>query len=333
MAHSLKQFNTFGVHASCIEKVVITSVDLLKNFLKTDQLPKPYLFLGGGSNVLFTRDWPGTVFINRIEGIRIEWLNEDEALVYAGSGVNWHSLVLESIKNGLGGIENLSLIPGTSGAAPMQNIGAYGVEFKDVFHQLKALNLSTLEEEIFDADACKFGYRESVFKHDKKGQYFIHEICLKLSKKSAINDSYGAIRDMLNKKGIQHPDFKQISDIVCEIRRSKLPDPAILGNAGSFFKNPVINEAHFTRLKQEFPTLPSYPAEPGKVKVAAGWLIEQCGWKGRVSGNTGSHKDQALVLVNYGQATGEEIYSCACKIQDDVKQKFDIDLSMEVNII
>lgn len=333
MLNSLKPYNTFGVEAHCSRLLEITSAHELIELLSSGTLPEPYLFLGGGSNVLFKSDWPGTVLLNRIKGVRVEWMNDQEALLFAGSGENWHQLVLKSLEFGLGGIENLSLIPGTAGAAPMQNIGAYGVELKDTFDHLKAINLKTLETEIFDKKACAFGYRESVFKHEKKGQYFITEICLKLHKNAPIKDTYGAIRDLLSQKGIDQPSYKDISEVVCEIRKSKLPDPAILGNAGSFFKNPVISEEHYNQLKEKYPTLPSYPAEAGKVKTAAGWLIEQCGWKGKVSGQTGSHKDQALVLVNYGNATGEEIYQCARNIQQDVMDTFGIEFNMEVNII
>lgn len=331
--NSLKSYNTFGVDAACQNLVEIHSVEDWKDFIRSKKYPEPYMFLGGGSNVLFKSDWPGTVFVNRIKGILIEWLNEEEAYLTAGSGETWHDLVLKSLDYGLGGIENLSLIPGTVGAAPMQNIGAYGVELKETFHHLKAVHLDTLETVIFDKSSCAFGYRESVFKHELKGLYFITEVCLKLSKKAPIRDSYGAIRDLLTQKGISHPTFRDISEIVCEIRRSKLPDPAVLGNAGSFFKNPVISNALFEKIKESYPNIPSYPAETGHVKIAAGWLIEQCGWKGRISGQTGSHKDQALVLVNYGHATGDEIYRCANQIRHDVMNTFGIDLSMEVNII
>lgn len=329
---SLKQFNTFGIEVSCSKLVVIHSVSELIGYLK-NQKSEEFYILGGGSNVLFTQNFNGTVLLNRIEGISYKWLNENDAFVTAGSGEVWHQLVTDTLKQNLGGLENLSLIPGTVGAAPMQNIGAYGVELKDIFVELKALNLGTLEEEVFRSSDCAFGYRESVFKHALKNKYFITSVTLRLSRKAHLNTSYGAIESELNAMGIKHPDFKDVSRAVINIRQSKLPDPAVIGNAGSFFKNPVVSSEHYAKLLAQFPEMPSYPAGEHQLKIPAGWLIEQCGWKGKQIGNTGSHAKQALVLVNYGNATGREIFKLANAIQQSVKDKFEIKLEMEVNII
>ena len=292
-----------------------------------------YLILGGGSNILFTGDFHGTVIQNSITGITIEKETKDAVFISAKGGVKWHDLVMFCIERNFGGIENLSLIPGTVGAAPIQNIGAYGVELKDTFFNLTAIDLITGEQKIFSNADCKFGYRNSVFKQELKGKYFIYEITFRLEKYREVNVKYGAIQNVLKEKGIEHPEIKNVSDAVIEIRKSKLPDPEILGNAGSFFKNPEIEIARFDELKKEFPNLPGYPTENNLIKVPAGWLIEQCGWKGKRVGNTGAHKDQALVLVNYGGATGNEIYSLALEIVKSVKEKFGIKIYPEVNIV
>lgn len=291
------------------------------------------LVLGGGSNVLLTKDFDGMVICVRMLGI--EKLHEDDEHVWvkAMAGEVWHNFVLWCIQKGYGGVENLSLIPGCVGAAPMQNIGAYGVEIKDTFDSLEAMDIETAEFKTFTKAACKFGYRESVFKNEVKGKYIISSVTFRLTKQPVLNMSYGAIQQTLQKHGITDPSIKDVSNAVIEIRSSKLPDPKKLGNSGSFFKNPEIPSSQFDQLKQTYPEMVGYPAPNNQIKVAAGWLIEQCGWKGKVVGHTGSHKDQALVLVNYGGATGDEIWQLALAIQQSVKDKFGIDIIPEVNIV
>jgi UDP-N-acetylmuramate dehydrogenase len=331
---SLKPYNTFGLEVKADYFVEINSPEDIISLMENEYLwNMPRLILGGGSNVLFIKDYKGLVLKNQLKGISQEREDEDSVIIKAYSGELWHDLVLYAIARNLGGIENLSLIPGTAGAAPIQNIGAYGVELKDVFHSLEALNLENGRVEVFDKIACRFGYRDSVFKNEAKGKYFILSISLKLSKKPVFNISYGAITKTLEAKGIHEPSVKAISEVVCSIRRSKLPDPAVIGNAGSFFKNPEIEKGQFEDLLKKYPDLPSYPAPEGRIKVPAGWLIEACGWKGRRIGHTGSHKDQALVLVNYGGASGEEISGLAFEIQKSVKETFGILISPEVNMI
>ncbi len=332
---SLKPFNTFGIDAQARYLAEAESVFDLQNILFSAQFQSvPKLFLGGGSNVLLTKDYEGLVVLIKIKGIEI--IKEDQTHVWlkAGAGVNWHQFVLHTIEYNLGGIENLSLIPGTVGAAPMQNIGAYGVEIKDTFDSLEALNRQTGAIETFTNADCRFGYRESVFKHTLKGQYIITAVTFKLTKNPTVfNISYGDIQKTLQEMGVTHPSLKAVSDAVIHIRQSKLPDPNELGNAGSFFKNPVISNAQFNEVAVQHPTMPSYPAEEGFVKVPAGWLIEQAGWKGVQMGNVGVHKRQALVLVNYGPGTGDEIRSLSENIQASVREKFGIELQAEVNFV
>ena len=292
------------------------------------------MLLGGGSNVLLCNDYKGLVVRNAIKGKLIE--KEDDQHVYLKifSGESWHETVMYCVEHQWAGVENLSLIPGSVGAAPMQNIGAYGVELENVFYQLEAFNLQTFELETFDKNTCEFGYRESVFKRKLKGQYFIYSVTLKLDKKPNIHADYGDIQAVLLDKGIQaqSASIKDISEAVIQIRQSKLPDPKVLGNSGSFFKNPQISQAHFEALKLEFPEIKGYPQNEG-VKVPAAWLIEQCQWKGKRVGHTGSHAKQALVLVNYGEATGSEIYQLAQDIILSVAKKFSIQLEPEVNVV
>ena len=291
------------------------------------------LILGGGSNILLTRDVSGVVIKNSIKGI--ERIKEDDRHVWikAGAGEVWHDLVMYCIRNDLAGIENLSLIPGCVGAGPMQNIGAYGVELKDVFDELHAMQISDFQVRKFNNHECKFGYRESIFKNKLKAQYIITSVTLRLNRQPVFNTKYGAIEQELQRMGVTELSVKAISDAVINIRRSKLPDPAVLGNAGSFFKNPEVTLEHYGQLKADHPDIVAYPTHAGKMKLAAGWLIEQAGWKGKRVGNTGSHKDQALVLVNYGNATGNEIYKLALDIKDSVFQKFGVNIEPEVNII
>lgn len=328
---SLKPFNTFGIACNASEFSSIRNVEDIK--LLIPQLSqKPFLFLGGGSNVLFTKDFEGLVIQNQLKGIDTIYEDENVAEIAVKSGEIWHDLVLLSLEKGFFGLENLSLIPGSVGAAPMQNIGAYGEEIKNWCTKVIALNLKTGELETFTNEACEFGYRESIFKRKLKNQYFIYEVHFKLDKKRAINCNYGDIKKVLEDKGIENPTPKDISNAVIEIRSSKLPNPSELGNAGSFFKNPVISISEFNNLQLAYPEIPNYPDVNG-IKIPAGWLIEQSGFKGKIVGNTGSHAKQALVIVNYGNATGIEIFNYSQTIIDFVKNKYGIELEREVNII
>jgi UDP-N-acetylmuramate dehydrogenase len=292
----------------------------------------PLHILGGGSNLLLTQNLLGLTIKNEIDGIEIMLENEHEVLVKVGGGVVWHQFVLWAVANGLGGIENLSLIPGTVGASPIQNIGAYGVELKDVFHSLDAYDLGTGEPCTFHQEECQFGYRDSVFKRELKGKFFIVNVNFRLQKHPKTNTAYGDIQRILQEWEIAKPTISDVSNAVIHIRQSKLPDPAVIGNAGSFFKNPELEPADFQRFKEKFPEAPNYPQADGRVKLPAGWLIEQAGWKGERIGDAGCHAKQALVLVNYGEAKGEEILALAEKIQASVLEKFGIALTPEVNI-
>ncbi len=327
---SLYQYNTFGLDVKTRGFCEFSSEEELIEALVVGS-EGPMMILGGGSNVLFTRDYPGMILRNTIPGIQVVSDEREQVLIQSGAGVVWHELVVYCVKHGYGGIENMSLIPGSVGAAPMQNIGAYGVEIKDVFQSLEALHIPTGEVHTFKAEDCQFGYRESVFKRALKGEYVITTVTLSLSKRPTLNTSYGAIEQELERLG-KEASIASISEAVINIRRSKLPDPAQIGNAGSFFKNPVISEVQFKSLEMDFPTIPNYPAPSGK-KLAAGWLIEQCGWKGKDLGGYGVHDRQALVLVNRGNATGEKVFQLSEDIIDSVYDRFGISLEREVNVI
>ena len=329
---SLKKYNTFGIEAQCAAFINIKSIDDLIQVLKINKLP--IQIMGGGSNILFTQEHYDRLFIkNDLKGIQINEISGEFIEVGVGSGENWHEFVELAVQNNWGGIENLSLIPGTMGASPIQNIGAYGVELKDVFVKLEALNLKTLEIETFTNAQCQFGYRDSIFKTVLKGQYFITKIFLKLRTDNHIlHMDYGDIQKVLKEKAIEKPTIQDISTAVIQIRQSKLPDPSVIGNAGSFFKNPEIPTADFQRLKEKFPNIVGYPTGTG-MKVAAGWLIEQCGWKGKRFGDIGVHERQALVLVNYGNGHGADIKKLAEDIQTSVRKQFGIGLVAEVNML
>jgi UDP-N-acetylmuramate dehydrogenase len=327
---SLLPYNSFGLDVKAEFFCEFSTAEELIESLDIASQGK-MMILGGGSNVLFRTDFSGTVLRNTIPGIEVSALGANEVIVKSGAGVVWHDLVMYCVERGYGGIENMSLIPGSSGAAPMQNIGAYGVEIKDVFHSLEALHISTGEVHTFSSKDCAFGYRESVFKRDLKGEYVITSLSLKLSKNSSLNTSYGAIEQELERLE-KEASIASISEAVVNIRRSKLPDPAVLGNAGSFFKNPVISDEQFAKLAKKFPSMPNYPAPAGK-KIAAGWLIEQCGWKGKDLGGYGVHDRQALVLVNRGKATGDKIFNLSEDIIHTVNEQFGIVLEREVNMI
>ena len=358
---NLKKYNTFGIEARCAAFAEVKSVEDAQCVLSNNQMP--IQILGGGSNILFLQDHYSHFFIkNGIGGIEIiqntvtpkrdeakgimeernpdnfgeggQFEKNNDVLVEIGGGVNWHDFVLWAIDNNLAGVENLSLIPGTVGAAPIQNIGAYGVELKDVFEKLEALNVQTLELHTFTNKDCRFGYRDSVFKNELKGQYIITKVFLKLQKTpTQLKTSYGDISKTLAEKGIENPTIRDISNAVIAIRQSKLPDPSVIGNAGSFFKNPTIPKREFDILKTQFPNIVGYPNDNQEVKVAAGWLIEQSGWKGKRLGNVGVHERQALVLVNYGGGKGLQIKDLAQKIQASVFEKFYIRLMPEVNFL
>lgn len=331
---SLLPYNTFGIDASARFFTSFSTVDEVTELLKNEEVRKSdKLFLGGGSNILLTQNFDGYVLQNKIGGIEKVNETDEHIFVKAGAGVVWHQFVLFCIENNYAGVENLSLIPGTVGAAPMQNIGAYGVEIKDVFYELEALHIESLETHRFGLEECKFGYRESIFKHEAKGQYVILNVTFRLNKKPVFHVEYGAIKDTLAEMGITELSIKAVSDAVIQIRQSKLPNPAEIGNAGSFFKNPEISKTLFDELKVAFPSIPSYPISESTVKVPAGWLIEQAGWKGKRLENIGVHTKQALVLVNYGGGKGNDIKQLAMAIQAAVFEKFKIKIHPEVNFI
>lgn len=332
---SLQPYNTFGVDAQAKYFAEISSIEELKDaisFSKENSLP--LLFLGGGSNILLTKDFNGLAIRLNLKGISETDLNENEILVTAKAGENWHEFVMFCLSKNYGGLENLSLIPGNVGTSPIQNIGAYGTEIKDVFVNCQVLNLENLEVETFGLEKCRFGYRDSIFKQEGKGKYVIVEVTFRLTKKDHhIKTEYGAITSELEKMGIESPSIQDVSQAVINIRQSKLPDPKQIGNAGSFFKNPTIPLAQFENLKQKFENIQGYP-NGNMVKVPAGWLIEQCGWKGKQIGNVASHKLQSLVIINAtGTATGKEIFDFSTEIINSVKEKFGIELEREVNII
>jgi UDP-N-acetylmuramate dehydrogenase len=331
----LKAFNTFGFNVKAKHFTTIHSKEELQELIHTELYQREkHLILGGGSNVLFKKDFNGLLIKVDLKGMTVMSQSEDSILLKVASGEGWHELVLHCVENNWGGIENLSLIPGLVGAAPIQNIGAYGTEIKNVITEVEAIDLKTGLTKSFTNQECCFGYRESVFKNTLRKKYFISSITLSLTKKNHhLNMSYGAIHDTLLSMNIEQPTIKSISDAVIAIRQSKLPDPRVIGNAGSFFKNPSITINHYQLLQKSNPTIPSYPSANQEVKVPAGWLIEQCGWKGKKINHVGVHPQQALVLVNYGDGSGEEVFNLAMKILFSVKEKFNIELTPEVNII
>ncbi|MDZ7715304.1 MAG: UDP-N-acetylmuramate dehydrogenase [Balneolaceae bacterium] len=330
----LSSFNTLKISAQASSFLSITSAEQLETFCtQSDRDEAPVFVLGGGSNVLFADDFDGLILHISIMGKEVIKEDEEHVWLKVGAGENWHEIVLYCVENGWGGIENLSLIPGTAGAAPIQNIGAYGVELEEVFESLQAVHLETGERRTFKKSDCQFGYRDSIFKNELKGEYVVANVTLKLSKNHNLNTSYGAIQQKLEEKDIDEPTIKDISDIVIEIRNSKLPNPKDLGNAGSFFKNPIVSRQKFEQLKRAYENIPGYELNDIEVKVPAGWLIEQAGWKGKVVGNAGTYQQQALVIVNHGGATGEEILELARQIQLSVDEEFGISLVPEVNIV
>jgi len=332
---SLKTFNTFGIDVKARFFTEISNIDQYLAIVREGKFKSiPHLFLGEGSNVLLTKDILALIIKISLMGIELIKENDNCVWLKAGAGVNWDDFVQYTVQHNWSGIENLSLIPGTVGAAPMQNIGAYGVEIKDTFNHLEALNLSTLQLEKFENADCLFGYRESFFKHAGKGNYLITSVCFQLNKKANPKTTYGAIMDVLSQKNITHPSIKELAEAVILIRQSKLPNPKEIGNSGSFFKNPTVSKSEADRLIQSFDGIPHYPIVGSTdVKFPAGWFIEQAGWKGFREGDAGVHSKQALVLVNYGNATGGEIVQLSEKIKKSVLDKFGVQLETEVNII
>lgn len=325
----LKKYNTFGISTNAKRFVSINSLKELKEIIT---LEKDVFLLGGGSNMLLTNDIEKLVVHLNLKGIIVNDTENEVVFVTAEAGENWHEFVVWCISQNYGGIENLSLIPGNVGTSPIQNIGAYGVEIKDTFHQLEALEIETGKIKVFNNEDCNFGYRNSVFKNELKAKYIIINVTFKLTKRNHhTNISYGAIKTQL--QNIKNPTLKDISDAVIAIRQSKLPDPKEIGNSGSFFKNPVINLISFKTLQKTYQEIPHYIVSENEIKIPAGWLIEQCGFKGKRFGDAGVHAKQALVLVNYNNATGQEIYNLAKNIQQKVKETFNINLDIEVNII
>jgi len=332
--YSLKNLNTFGIEARTKYFAEIFSEEELVELLSDDKCRRERkIVLGGGSNILFTKNFNGLVIKNSISAINILKENEDSVLIEIGAGVIWNDLVNFCVERNFGGIENLTLIPGTVGAAPIQNIGAYGKELADTFYSLNGFYFENCEKKTFSKSDCKFSYRSSIFKDNLKDKFIITSIKLKLNKKYKLNTSYKTLNEYLEKAGIKKPSIRNISDAVAEIRRSKLPDPSKLGNAGSFFKNPEVNYETLEKMKSEYPDIKSFPSESGKAKLSAGWLIEICGWKGKRVGDVGTSPDHALVICNFGNAAGSEILEFAMRVKEEVANKFGITLQEEVNIL
>lgn len=330
---SLKNYNTFGIEAKAKQFIAVHSVAELKTVLKQNKLEKKFI-LGGGSNMLLTKDIEALVIHIDLKGKKIIEENEDFVWVESQAGESWHEFVLWTIEQNFGGLENMSLIPGNVGTTPVQNIGAYGTEIKDTFISCEALSIANQETKKFIKDECHFGYRESIFKNEAKDQYVITSVIFKLTKQNhKINTSYGDITAELAKNSISKPTLKDVSNAVIAIRQSKLPDPKELGNSGSFFKNPILLKSDFEKIHQQFPEMRYYDISETEVKVPAGWLIEQAGFKGKRFGNAGIHKNQALVLVNYGNATGQEILNISKNIQETILNTFGIQIEAEVNVI
>ena len=332
---SLKPYNTLALDVRAAYCVEIHTKAMLQDLLQDKAWQKvPKLVLGGGSNVLFAGDFDGLVILNRIQGIKCLKKDHRHVFIKVGAGVNWHALVKTTLEQGWQGLENLSLIPGTVGAAPMQNIGAYGVELCDVFSSLTAMSVDGQQTQTFDKKSCQFGYRTSVFKTKLNNQFIITDVTLRLNKIPKLNTQYAALKNRLAQRSLETPSAKDISNAVIEIRQSKLPDPAKLPNAGSFFKNPIIPCSQYESLLTAHADLPHFPCnKPNHVKIPAAWLIERAGFKGKRQGDVGSHEKQALVLINYGNASGHDLVEFAKSIQMSVDQQFNITLTPEVNMI
>ena len=331
--YDLTKLNTFGISARAKFFVELNNeLDLQELFKSSEFKNNEKLFLGGGSNILFTKDFDGLVILNKLKGIEILEENSESVFIKSMGGEMWHDLVMFIVNRGFWGIENLSLIPGTVGAAPIQNIGAYGMELKDILENVEACEINGGEKRIFSKEECEFGYRDSIFKNKLKGKYFITSITLKLNKKESKNIDYKVLQEYLEKNKIKVKSSKDISDAVVSIRKSKLPDPVLIGNAGSFFKNVFVTKEKMESLLSTYPEMPHFE-EDGVIKIPAGWLIEKCGWKGKRVGNVGVHERQALVLVNYGGATGEEVKNLSEQIMTSTNAQFGLTLEREVNLI
>ena len=329
---SLKPYNTFGIDVKAGKFISVETTEELKQVLSKTYASELFI-LGGGSNMLLTGDIKKTVLHINLKGKEIIRETDNDVLVKAMAGESWHEFVLWCLEQDFGGIENLSLIPGNVGTTPIQNIGAYGVEIKDSFESCTALHIQTLELKEFNLAECRFGYRDSVFKNELKDQYIITSVTFRLSRKNhRLNTSYGAIDQFLEKKGLARPGIKDVSDAVIKIRQTKLPDPKELGNSGSFFKNPVVSAQDLKCLQKEYPEIPHYTLSPDEVKIPAGWLIDRAGFRGYREADAGVHKNQALVLVNYGNASGQDILRLSQKIQEEIFEQFGIRLQAEVNI-
>lgn len=331
--YDLTKLNTFGIKVQAKFFVEVNSEkELVELFNSLEFKNNEKLFLGGGSNILFTKDFDGIVVLNKLKGIEILEENENEIIIKCAGGEIWNDFINFTVKNNYCGVENLSLIPGTVGATPVQNIGAYGIEVKDTIEKVETYDIKTGEKKIFSNEECKFGYRDSVFKNKLKGKYFISAVIFKLNKKSNLNISYKALKDYFEKNNLEVKNVKDISDAVINIRKNKLPDPKILGNAGSFFKNIYVDNKKFEKIKSEYPDI-SFFEENGKIKIPVGWLIEKCDWKNKKVGNVGVYDKQALILVNYGGANGEEVKNLSNQIIASVFEKFGLKLETEVNIV
>lgn len=328
----LKKYNTFGIDymADCMIHLR-TEREAIALFRAKASWKEPLLILGGGSNILFTGDFKGTILYPAFKGIKIEEQMLNNVIVSAGAGVNWDDFVEWSVRKGYGGLENLSLIPGRVGATPVQNIGAYGVEIKDIIFKVRTIDINNGSVRVFNNNECEFGYRKSIFKNSLRGKYLVTRVFYSLSVKPLLNLSYGSLKEEVNKLGEE--TLENTRKGVINIRRRKLPDPEIIGNAGSFFKNPVVKNSVALSFKNEYPDMPLFKDQEGFMKLASGWLIEQCGWKGKRKGDAGVHDMQALVLINFGKATGKEIYDLSEEIKKSVQEKFGVDLEREVEIV
>lgn len=332
--YSLTERNTFGITATCKHFIEVNTVEEAAEVVATTSLTtEPLLLLGGGSNLLFTRNFPGTVLHAAIKGMEVTDETDKHVLIRCGSGENWDDVVAYCVSRGYAGIENLSLIPGEAGASAVQNIGAYGVEAGDYIHTVEAVEIGTGKRVTIAGHNCGYAYRHSKFKAEWKNKYLITRVTYRLNKAAQLKLDYGNIRHELEKQGITSPTLLQLRQTIIRIREEKLPDPKVEGNAGSFFMNPTVPETVFRTLIEQHPDMPHYPADNGKVKLPAAWLIDQCGWKGKTLGRAGVHHRQALVLVNKGGATGEEVVTLCKAIQHDVEQRFGLQLIPEVNIL
>ena len=330
--YSLRSYNTFGLNYKSEFFVSIASENEAINlFKKEGSIIKPIMTLGRGSNILFTGNYKGTIIHPEIAGMNIEEKSGDYVLVSAGAGEGWDSFVEWTVDNGFGGLENLSFIPGTVGAAPIQNIGAYGVEVKDTIQKIRAVEVENGLVREIDKNECRFGYRSSLFKTELKGKYLITRVFFKLATNPSLNLVYGSLAGEVAELG--GASLKNVREAVIKIRKSKLPDPEVIGNAGSFFKNPVVDISTAETLRKRYPQIPCYDDSSGGIKLAAGWLIEQCGWKGKRSGNAGVHEKQALIIVNYGDANGREILNLSEEIRKSVRYRFEVELEREVEVV